>query len=193
MSQEQLEKHIPASIDCADGKLEAEKVPASIDAAEEKKKCVVAEASGEKVEGEVSRKKLGANSPSSEGTITIGEALEAAVLTAGNKPVEWSDAAAIQAAEVRATGRTNIMPGGVAASAQSAATLNARVTSEDDKTTLADVLTGASSKLPSDKAATRKDAEGVTGAEMRNDPHLTTYPTGVAASVAAAARINQAK
>ncbi|XP_023635889.1 late embryogenesis abundant protein 47 [Capsella rubella] len=141
MSQEQLEKHIPASIDCADGKLEAEKVPASIDAAEEKKKCVVAEASGEKVEGEVSRKKLGANSPSSEGTITIGEALEAAVLTAGNKPVEWSDAAAIQAAEVRATGRTNIMPGGVAASAQSAATLNARVTSEDDKTTLADVLT----------------------------------------------------
>lgn len=52
---------------------------------------------------------------------------------------------------------------------------------------------GAKSKLPSDKAATRKDAEGVTGAEMRNDPHLTTYPTGVAASVAAAARINQSK
>lgn len=55
--------------------------------------------------------------------------------------MEWSDAAAIQAAEVRATGRTNIMPGGVAASAQSAATLNARANSEDDKTTLADVLT----------------------------------------------------
>lgn len=85
-------------------------------------------------EGEVNQKKP-------EGTITIGEALEAAVLTAGNKPVEWSDAAAIQAAEVRATGKTNIMPGGVAASAQSAATLNARANSEDDKTTLADVLT----------------------------------------------------
>ena len=55
--------------------------------------------------------------------------------------MEWSDAAAIQAAEVRATGRTNIMPGGVAASAQSAATLNARANSEDDKTTLAVVLT----------------------------------------------------
>lgn len=82
-----------------------------------------------------------ANPPASEGTITIGEALEAAVLTAGNKPVEWSDAAAIQAAEVRATGRTNIMPGGVAASAQSAATLNARANSDDEKTTLADVLT----------------------------------------------------
>ncbi|KAF2552936.1 hypothetical protein F2Q68_00036619 [Brassica cretica] len=85
------------------------------------------------------------------------------------------------------------MPGGVAASAQSAATLNARANSDDEKTTLADVLTGARGKLPSDKPATRKDAEGVTGAEMRNDPHLTTYPTGVAASVAAAARINQSK
>ncbi|KAG2305535.1 hypothetical protein Bca4012_059573 [Brassica carinata] len=185
MSQEQLEKK-PTTHDV---KEEAEKTPATAegnDAAEVKEKGVVAEASGGQDEGEVNQKKP-------EGTITIGEALEAAVLTAGNKPVEWSDAAAIQAAEVRATGRTNIMPGGVAASAQSAATLNARANSEDDKATLADVLTGASSKLPSDKPATRKDAEGVTGAEMRNDPHLTTYPTGVAASVAAAARINQAK
>lgn len=74
------------------------------------------------------------------GGITIGEALEATVLTAGKKPVEWSDAAAIQAAEVRATGRTNIVPGGVAAAAQSAATLNARITKEEDKTKLADIL-----------------------------------------------------
>ncbi|KAJ0232328.1 Late embryogenesis abundant protein 47 [Hirschfeldia incana] len=186
MSQEQLEKK-PITNDV---KEEAQETPATakgIKAAEDKEKGgVAAEASGGQDEGEANQKKQ-------EGTITIGEALEAAVLTAGNKPVEWSDAAAIQAAEVRATGRTNIMPGGVAASAQSAATLNARANSEDDKATLADVLTGASSKLPSDKPATRKDAEGVTGAEMRNDPHLTTYPTGVAASVAAAARINQAK
>ncbi|KAF7805178.1 late embryogenesis abundant protein D-34-like [Senna tora] len=123
--------------------------------------------------------------------ITIGEALEATAITAGNKPVEWSDAAAIQAAEVRATGRTNIVPGGVAAAAQSAATLNARATRDEDKTKLADVLSDATSKLPSDKAATRRDAEGVTGAEMRNDPNLTTHPAGVAASVAAAARLNQ--
>ncbi|KAG2316527.1 hypothetical protein Bca52824_019649 [Brassica carinata] len=191
MSQEQLEKPIINGV-----KEEGEKVPATergIDAAEDKEKGVVADASGGQAEGEVNEKSLVANPPASEGTITIGEALEAAVLTAGNKPVEWSDAAAIQAAEVRATGRTNIMPGGVAASAQSAATLNARANSEDDKTTLSVVLTGARRKLPSDKPATRKDAEGVTGAEMRNDPHLTTYPTGVAASVAAAARINQAK
>ncbi|KAF8107207.1 hypothetical protein N665_0124s0006 [Sinapis alba] len=139
MSQEQLEKPITYDV-----KQEAEKIPSTergVDAAEDKEKGVAAEASDAQAEGEVNEKKEVANSPASEGTITIGEALEAAVLTAGNKPVEWSDAAAIQAAEVRATGRTNIMPGGVAASAQSAATLNARASSEDDKTTLAVVLT----------------------------------------------------
>ncbi|KAL5068660.1 hypothetical protein RYX36_019547 [Vicia faba] len=125
------------------------------------------------------------------GGITIGEALEATVLTAGKKPVEWSDAAAIQAAEVRATGRTNIVPGGVAAAAQSAATLNARTTKDENKTKLADVLADATLKLPADRPATRRDAEGVTGAEMRNDPSLTTHPGGVSASVAAAARLNQ--
>ncbi|KAK7277859.1 hypothetical protein RJT34_22878 [Clitoria ternatea] len=122
--------------------------------------------------------------------ITIGEALEATVLTAGKKSVEWSDAAAIQAAEVRATGRTNIVPGGVAAAAQSAATLNARTKRDEDKTKLADILADATSKLPADRPATRRDAEGVTGAEMRNDPNLTTHPGGVSASVAAAARLN---
>ncbi|XP_042056120.1 late embryogenesis abundant protein D-34-like [Salvia splendens] len=34
--------------------------------------------------------------------VTIGEALEATALSAGNKPVDKSDVAAIQAAEVRA-------------------------------------------------------------------------------------------
>ncbi|KAF8039044.1 hypothetical protein BT93_B1550 [Corymbia citriodora subsp. variegata] len=124
-------------------------------------------------------------------SITIGEALEAAALTAGQKPVEWSDAAAIQAAEVRATGRTAIVPGGVAAAAQSAATLNARTPRAEDKATLADVLGDATSKLPTDKPASRRDAEGVAGAEMRNDPNLNTHPAGIAASVAAAARLNQ--
>ncbi|KAF3499362.1 hypothetical protein F2Q69_00039752 [Brassica cretica] len=186
MCVEQLEKPITYDV-----KQEAEKIPAT-------------EKSSEAAEGEVRKEKVVANPPASEVTITIGEALDAKVLTAGNKPVEWSDAAAIQAAEVRATGRTNIMPGGVAASAQSAATLNARANSEDDKTTLAVVLTVSimlesnvhdplwvqpdetfilatnvkKSKLLSDKPATRKDTEGVTGAEMRNDPHLTIYPVG---------------
>ncbi|KAI3747445.1 hypothetical protein L6452_09902 [Arctium lappa] len=134
---------------------------------------------------------LGADSIFERGNITIGEALEATALTAGSRPVDYSDAAAIQAAEVRATGRTNIVPGGVAAAAQSAATRNARVTRDDDKTKLSEILAEATSKLPADKPVTRRDAEGVIGAELRNDPNLTTRPGGVAASLAAAARINQ--
>ncbi|KAL1549640.1 late embryogenesis abundant protein 47-like [Salvia divinorum] len=125
------------------------------------------------------------------GEITIGEALEATALTAGHRPVDYSDAAAIQAAEVRATGRTNIVPGGVAAAAQSAATRNARLPRDEDKTKLGEILSDASSKLPSDKPVTRRDAEGVIGAELRNDPNLCTRPGGVAASIAAAARLNQ--
>uniref|UniRef100_A0A2C9VFU0 SMP domain-containing protein n=1 Tax=Manihot esculenta TaxID=3983 RepID=A0A2C9VFU0_MANES len=102
----------------------------------------------------------------------------AAALTARQKPVEWSDAAAIQAAEIRAT-------------AQSAATLNARTAMDEDKTKLADILAYATSKLPGDGPAMWKDAEGVTGAKMRNDPYLTAHPAGVWASIAAAARLNQ--
>ncbi|KNA25394.1 hypothetical protein SOVF_006540, partial [Spinacia oleracea] len=122
--------------------------------------------------------------------ITIGEALQATVLTAGEKAVDRSDAAAIQAAEVRATGQTNIMPGGLAATAQSAAQNNAKSTTKG-KTTIADILSEAAAKLPKDRAVTRQDAEGVMGAELRNNPNISTYPGGVAASVVAAARINQ--
>lgn len=86
------------------------------------------------------RKQLSSESVSGRANITIGEALEATVVTAGNRPVDYSDAAAIQAAEVRATGRTNIIPGGVAAAAQSAATRNARLTKEEEKTKLAEIL-----------------------------------------------------
>ncbi|KAI3448648.1 hypothetical protein Pfo_005313 [Paulownia fortunei] len=121
----------------------------------------------------------------------VANQTEPIALTAGHRPVDYSDAAAIQAAEVRATGRTNIVPGGVAAAAQSAATRNARVPRDEDKTKLGEILSDASTKLPSDKPVTRRDAEGVIGAELRNDPNLCTRPGGVAASVAAAARLNQ--
>lgn len=50
----------------------------------------------------------------------------------------------------------------------------------------------AARKLPGDRAVTREDAEGVIGAEIRNSPNLTTYPGGVAASMATAAKHNQA-
>ncbi|KAF7150910.1 hypothetical protein RHSIM_Rhsim02G0025600 [Rhododendron simsii] len=123
--------------------------------------------------------------------ITIGEALEAALATAGNKPVDQSDAAAIQAAEVRATGSNVIAPDGVGAAAQSAAAFNAELHREENKIKLADVLTGATERLPADKVATRDDAEGVVTAELRSNPNLTTNPGGVAASVTAAARVNE--
>ncbi|KAL5068203.1 hypothetical protein RYX36_019090 [Vicia faba] len=123
--------------------------------------------------------------------ITIGEALEASALTrAGDKPLDQSDAAAIQAAEVRATGKNQTEPGGLGAMAQSAATRNAR-TMPLQKTTLADVLSGAREKLGADKAVTREDAEGVIGAELRNKDDIRTTPGGVAGSMAAAATLNQ--
>ncbi|XP_062171758.1 late embryogenesis abundant protein D-34-like [Alnus glutinosa] len=126
-----------------------------------------------------------------QSTITIGEALEASAQSAGNKAVDQSDASAIEAAEVSATGTNVITPGGLAATAQSAATYNARVDRDEDKIKLRDVLTGATSKLPVDKAVTREDAEGVVSAELRNNPNPVTQPGGVAASVAAAARLNE--
>ncbi|XP_057736480.1 late embryogenesis abundant protein D-34-like [Arachis stenosperma] len=125
-----------------------------------------------------------------ESAITIGEALEATAQTVGSKPVEQSDAAAIQAAEVRATGSNVIQPGGLAAMAQSAVAFNAGCRNPQDKIKLADILTGATAKLPADKAATHQDAEGVASAEARNNTGGTT-PGGVAASVAAAARLNE--
>lgn len=76
-----------------------------------------------------------------QNVITIGEGLEAAGEAAGNKPVEQSDAAAIQAAEVRATGSNIIAPGGLAAMAQSAAALNAGFERDEDKIQLSRILT----------------------------------------------------
>lgn len=72
--------------------------------------------------------------------ITIGEALEAAGQTAGKKAVDQSDAAAIQAAVVRATGVNAITPGGLAATAQSAASYNENILGDADKVKLGDVL-----------------------------------------------------
>lgn len=46
-------------------------------------------------------------------------------------------------------------------------------------------------KLQADKVVTREDAEGVIGAELRNKLDMKTTPGGVAASMAAAATLNQ--
>ncbi|XP_010277174.1 PREDICTED: late embryogenesis abundant protein D-34-like [Nelumbo nucifera] len=125
--------------------------------------------------------------------ITIGEALEATAVTVGDISVDKSDAAAIRAAELRATGGDTISQGGVAAAAQSAATVNAQTMRHEEKIKIGDVLMDAAIKLPGDRPATREDAEEVAGAEMRENPKSATHPSGVAASVAAAARLNKDK
>lgn len=74
-------------------------------------------------------------------TVTIGEALEVTALSLGDKPVDRKDAAAIQAAETRATGESKTRPGGLAEAAQEAAATNERTALEEAKVTIADILT----------------------------------------------------
>ncbi|MBA0875749.1 hypothetical protein Goshw_004063 [Gossypium schwendimanii] len=107
------------------------------------------------------------------GSITIGEALEAAAISAADKPIDQSDAAAIQAAEMRATGSSEITQ------------------RFEDQATLSDVLSDATAMLPKDKAVSREDAERVVAAEVRNNPGMSTTPGGVGAAMAAAAKRNQ--
>ncbi|KAF8721235.1 hypothetical protein HU200_023158 [Digitaria exilis] len=123
--------------------------------------------------------------------VTIGEALEATALAAGDDPVERSDAAAIQAAEARATGLDGNVPGGLAAQAQAAAAANAWAARDEDKATLGDVLADAAAKLVADRPVESADALRVAGAENRNKGDGTARPGGVAASMAAAARLNR--
>ncbi|KAK9945281.1 hypothetical protein M0R45_010803 [Rubus argutus] len=113
-----------------------------------------------------------------EDAVTIGEALEATALSAGDKPVDQNDADAIQSAEMRATGSSEISPGGLAEIAQYAVSANALVAL---KTTLADVLEDATQKMVGDKPVTREDAKAI----------MSTTPGGIAESMAAAARLNQ--
>ncbi|PVH31839.1 hypothetical protein PAHAL_9G245300 [Panicum hallii] len=125
--------------------------------------------------------------------ITIGEALEATAFSAGDQPVEPSDAAAIAAAEARASGTDEAPPDGLAARARAAADANALALREEDRATLRDVLADATSRLGADKEVEREDAARVVGAEVRGDPDAAARPGGVAASIATAARLNRGR
>ncbi|XP_057771696.1 late embryogenesis abundant protein D-34-like isoform X2 [Salvia miltiorrhiza] len=83
---------------------------------------------------------LSATGAAPQAMVTIGEALEAAGRAAGNKPVDHGDAAAIQAAECRATGSSLVAPGGLAAAAQSAAAYNDGFAGNEGRVKLADIL-----------------------------------------------------
>ncbi|XP_047153953.1 late embryogenesis abundant protein 3-like [Vigna umbellata] len=128
--------------------------------------------------------------------ITIGEALEAAAIAAGNKAVDQNDAAAIRAAEIRASGEKSVRSGGVGETAQAAATFNSHVKRNQDKTKLSDILTDASEKLSVDKAVTKEDADAVYAAEVQftrrgEAEEGVAKPGGVSASMATAANLNQ--
>ncbi|KAM3271518.1 hypothetical protein ACQJBY_041986 [Aegilops geniculata] len=126
--------------------------------------------------------------------VTIGEALQAAAQTsAGERPVDLADAAAVQVAETRATGLGGVIPGGVAAAAQKAAETNMRPgLAEEEKVRLKDVLGNAAAVLPANKVATREDAVAVATAANRNAPAGSGGGgKGVADAVAAAAEMNE--
>lgn len=77
----------------------------------------------------------------SQAGVTIGRAMEVvAAAASGDKAVDQSDAAAVQAAEMCATGSGVVVPGGVAAAAQAAADHNARIERDEDRVKLRDVL-----------------------------------------------------
>ena len=72
--------------------------------------------------------------------VTIGEAMEAAALSAGDRPLQEADAAAIRAAERQAQGTDEVMPGGLGDQAWAAASANAWAERDEDKITISDVL-----------------------------------------------------
>ncbi|KAK4253767.1 hypothetical protein QN277_010402 [Acacia crassicarpa] len=130
--------------------------------------------------------------------ISIGEALEAVAISAGDKAVDQSDAAAITAAEIRATGNKRAVPGGVADTAQNAASMNTHARHREDMTKLSDVLMDATEKLAVDRAVTKEDAEAVYATEVqfpwrRDSPEMLATPGGVASSMATAAQLNEQK
>lgn len=136
--------------------------------------------------------------------VTVGEALQAAAQTAaGDRPVGLADAAAVQAAEMRATGLGGNLPGGVAAAAQQAAETNMmmRPAEEGGKAVrIRDVVGDAAAVLPANKVATREDAEKVAAAAARNEGKRAGAgggggkgSSGVVDAVAAAADMNEGR
>ncbi|PUZ76308.1 hypothetical protein GQ55_1G279500 [Panicum hallii var. hallii] len=139
--------------------------------------------------------------------VTVGEALQAAAQTsAGGRPVGPADAAAVQAAEMRATGLGGNLPGGVAAAAQRAAEANAARSAAGggrgaEAVTLRDVVGGAAEALPANKVATREDAEKVAATAARNEGKAGAGAGGAAGgkkggvvdAVAAAADMNEGR
>ncbi|XP_021764266.1 late embryogenesis abundant protein D-34-like [Chenopodium quinoa] len=123
-------------------------------------------------------------------SVTIGEALEAVALSAGDHPVDKADAAAIEAAEKRALGVDTMPHGGLAEEAYNAAAWNAKTLGYEFRTTMDDILRDASDKLSHDKPVTHEDAKEILEAEAKNDPANAITAGGVGEMMSAAASLN---
>ncbi|XP_078442359.1 seed maturation protein [Wolffia australiana] len=121
------------------------------------------------------------------GSVTVGEALEAAAQVAGKKLVDFADAAAIQSAMGSASPR----PGDVASRAQAAARVNSRLPPFAEGITLQSVLLGVQNeRIMAERQVTAWDAKKVAKAEAKNKANKTTCLMVVASCMAAAARLN---
>ncbi|CAN8252750.1 unnamed protein product [Cochlearia groenlandica] len=125
---------------------------------------------------------------------TLTEALKAAAINAGDKPVETTDVAAIKEVETRATGgHTDENGDGVAAVASQAVACNEKIDKEsygEKKKNLRDVIAEIDVKVKGDKTVSSDDAEAAVQAEINHSPFENVRPGGVAESVTAAYKLN---
>ncbi|KAH0937769.1 hypothetical protein HID58_005230 [Brassica napus] len=118
-----------------------------------------------------------------------GQALKAASINVGHKPVETRDLAAIKEVEARATGESG---GSITAVANEAVARNKKIGKEDEnKIHLRDIIAEIDVKITRDRSVTSEDAEAVVQAELTHPPYNHVIPGGVAESVTAAYRLNR--
>ncbi|XP_010482716.1 PREDICTED: late embryogenesis abundant protein 50-like [Camelina sativa] len=123
---------------------------------------------------------------------TLTEALKAAAMNVGRKPVETTDVAAIKEVEARAIGGGDLESdgGGVTAVASRAVARNKKLVNENEKTNLRDVMAEIDVRVTRDREVTSEDAEAVVQAELTHSPFNSIIPGGVAESVTAAYKLN---
>ncbi|EOA14390.1 hypothetical protein CARUB_v10027585mg [Capsella rubella] len=114
---------------------------------------------------------------------TLTEALKAAAMNVGRKPVETTDVAAIKE-------KAMDHGGGVTAVASRAVSRNKKIVKEDEKTNLRDVMSEIDVRVTRDREVTSEDAEAVVQAELTHSPFNDIIPGGVAESVTAAYKLN---
>ncbi|CAH2070138.1 unnamed protein product, partial [Thlaspi arvense] len=122
---------------------------------------------------------------------TLTEALKAAAINVGHKPVETTDVAAIKEVEARATGDDVEKAGGVTTVAKAAVSRNEKIDEKDEKTKLRDVIAEIDVRVTRDRSVTSEDAEAAVKAELTHSPLNNIIPGGIAESVTAAYKLNR--